>query len=67
MHNSCVPDALGGQKKAPDALRLELQLWVSVWMLGIDVGPLEEQSEAFTPEPSPAPDWTSQLLVDILP
>lgn len=54
---TCVPDVLRVQKRASDALRLELQTLVSCRMLEINWGPLEEQPELLVTQPSLWLQW----------
>ena len=42
------------------------QLWAAMWVLGIEPGPLEEQSVLLTPEPSSSPWDIYFLFVEIL-
>lgn len=52
MCTTCVPGALGGQKRASDPLGLELQVLSFMCMLEIKSRFLGEQHMFLTPEPT---------------
>jgi hypothetical protein len=47
----CVPHAYGGQKTAPDALELELELPATVWMLRIKQTWVPWKSNQYSEQP----------------